>query len=256
VTLTSQLHQQILAILRYDKRDAGVRGRALVRDVPEALLRAGDRLEPSPELPDIGEYENIVKFPMTLVFWRSARDSLVLHRNPLWDSAVGITPTRSLTVDALHTMHLGVMQAWAKVVSWLLLDNGHWAPFATTQDERNSVGATRMRHELAAFCKKHKENLQYPNDFTMKMLGTRADPKMKLSGAETWSYLLFCIWCLEVHAEGLGQPGSALREAGECLKQIHEMSRADTGVVAATQQQARLSVAHTGNPNRSARTSM
>jgi hypothetical protein len=53
VTLDERLRTRCCDHLKYDRRKDGSRGLALVSHVPELGLRAGDRLEPSPRLPDV-----------------------------------------------------------------------------------------------------------------------------------------------------------------------------------------------------------
>ena len=57
------MHTKPLVLLKYDKRSDGARGRAVVADVPMLRLRAGDRLEPSDELRDIGEWDDWAPAP-------------------------------------------------------------------------------------------------------------------------------------------------------------------------------------------------
>ena len=39
--------------------------------LPTGRLEAGDRLEPCPELEDVGDFDNIDDFPTRVLFWRS-----------------------------------------------------------------------------------------------------------------------------------------------------------------------------------------
>eukprot|EP00969_Alexandrium_andersonii_P311087 13745657-Alexandrium_andersonii.AAC.1 len=103
----------LVGLLRFDKRSSGGKGLCLVSDVPSLKLRAGDRLEPSAELPDIGRFSTLKEYPVVATFWRSADQSLVQHRCPLFDPALGILPYQSLVVDELHALHLGVYQEYA-----------------------------------------------------------------------------------------------------------------------------------------------
>ena len=70
-------HKLLCRLLRYDKRQSGSRGRALTEDVPQYALRAGDRLEPSIGMPDIGRLEEVTTFPLQLVCWRRSEETLV-----------------------------------------------------------------------------------------------------------------------------------------------------------------------------------
>jgi hypothetical protein len=72
-------------------------------------LAKGWRLEPTATLPDVSNFENIVQFPATVLFWAPQEESWVKHRNPLLDPEIGIG-LRSFAVDFLHTLNLGIYQ--------------------------------------------------------------------------------------------------------------------------------------------------
>eukprot|EP00969_Alexandrium_andersonii_P292458 12925997-Alexandrium_andersonii.AAC.1 len=55
--------RKIEKLLRYDKRPDGARGRALLSDIPEMKLKAGDRLEPFAGLRDVSAFEGLEEFP-------------------------------------------------------------------------------------------------------------------------------------------------------------------------------------------------
>ena len=50
-----------------------------------------------------------------------------------------------------------------------------------------------------------QEQLTVPNDITLKMLGTEAQPKWRFSGAETWTMLLFLTDLVRKHQDALGR---------------------------------------------------
>lgn len=243
VHVTEALHKAIALCLRYDKRKNGSHGRALVRDIEGTPLRAHDRLEPSEVLPDVGQFESLRSFPARLVFWRPSKQTLVLHRNPLWDVRLGITPVRTLTVDALHTFNLGVMQSFCKVAAWKLLDGTQWGEVSASSEERIRVAVQCMRADLQVFYQKHKracpgEQLTQANDLTVKMLGTRSRPQIKLSGAETYGFLLYVVDALKKFRSNLGGDCSNLVEAGDCLVTIQRLSHKAAGKVPPRIQQA------------------
>ena len=56
----------------------------MTADLPEYGLRAGDRLEPSKNVPDVGAFfVFIVAFPVVVLFWRATMETSARHRNPL-----------------------------------------------------------------------------------------------------------------------------------------------------------------------------
>ena len=111
LVIDKQSHRAIRTRLRYDRKDKGCHGRCLVEDVPVLGLKAGDRLEPSVALPDIGrQFDNLTLFPFPVTFWRSSEQTWVYHRLPLWSERAGFTHDLAMGVDWLHTLSLGVYQ--------------------------------------------------------------------------------------------------------------------------------------------------
>ena len=88
---------QVARCLKYDKKKQGSHGRALQRDFPALGLLAGDRVEPSPQLPNVALLEEVVT-PAEVVFWRPSMETMARHRNPLLDLTIGIT-TRIICGD-------------------------------------------------------------------------------------------------------------------------------------------------------------
>ena len=68
VRCCAALHNTLLALLFYDFAKNGSHGRALAADVAGTPLKAGDRLEPSDELPYTADLDKVNKFPINLVF--------------------------------------------------------------------------------------------------------------------------------------------------------------------------------------------
>ena len=100
VTVDGLMRNRIVGLLHYDKKDNGSRGRALSNlGVPEIGLCMGDRLEPHPGMLDVAELDTapIPENGLRILFWRRTEESLCLHRCPLFDGEIGITPTK--TVD-------------------------------------------------------------------------------------------------------------------------------------------------------------
>ena len=123
VTLTSAAqHRRLLDLLHYDSRPTGSLGRSLLQDFDELNLKVGDRLEPCNLLVDVGEqFNSLTEFPRTVLFWRPSEQTLCLHHCPLFDPLLGLSPTRSIALDTLHTLNLGVMNSLCKEVVWFFL---------------------------------------------------------------------------------------------------------------------------------------
>eukprot|EP00974_Lingulodinium_polyedra_P079769 7723646-Lingulodinium_polyedra.AAC.1 len=73
----------IKALLRYDKRRAGARGRCLMQDIPSLGVEAGDRLEPQLGLVDISQFEEL-SVPCEVILWRQPNETIAKHRCPLF----------------------------------------------------------------------------------------------------------------------------------------------------------------------------
>jgi hypothetical protein len=113
------------------------RGRALSSPVPELNLRAGDRIEPGFDverpgalLIDPAKLETR-PVPFEVVFWRSDFDSsgrmmnAVSRRNPIFNlAALGTSISRTVALDSLHLVYLGVCARLISVILWrVILDN-------------------------------------------------------------------------------------------------------------------------------------
>ena len=205
------------------KQLGGARGRALTTDLPELGLRASDRLEPSPTLPDIGSLEHETA-PIDVVFWRRSEESLVRNRNSFWKASIGINAANHLTVDVLHCLHLGVMNRWCRMAFWTIFTSG----------ALGSVGSSE--HGLVACClalrasmeawhtKRHKdfpdEELTKLSDLVPAMFGKEGTPKCKTKGAETWTCLLFLIHECERLKGRLGPDWQRVRCGGQALEEM------------------------------------
>jgi hypothetical protein len=216
----------IVQFLRYDKRKQGSAGRALVRNiiVNGANLKANDRLEPSVELPDIGELENLEVFPVSIVFWRPQNETLTRHRNPLFDEELGITPKRSLVIDILHAFFLGILLVWCRFVLWRLILAGAYGHAGMNYENFGAVVLV-LRSNLMRFYSRYEslhkgEKLTRVSDMVPKMLGEPNDQKLKTKGAETWGICVFLIAELEQKKEFLGDDGTRLLHAGHQLEQM------------------------------------
>ena len=198
-------HEMLCRLLRYDKRKDGSHGRALIQDVPNYRLLAGDRLEPCNGLRDVGEFDMLKEFPAQLVFWRVSEETLCQHRCPLWDVRLGLTPSLILGIDMMHTLHLGVMQEFAKEAVWVLLRANLWAPApGLTEEERVDNNLVLLRNLLWSWYRERsqrhpKENLRRLQDLTRKMVGTNNNRRMKTKAAETWGFTLFLTETMHEH---------------------------------------------------------
>ena len=74
----------VLGRLRFGRRADGARVLTLAQPIPELGVRADDRLEPTESLPDVSLLADLpftVGGFVSVVFWRSASDTLTRRRN-------------------------------------------------------------------------------------------------------------------------------------------------------------------------------
>ena len=75
------------------------------QDVRTLVLREGDRIEPTVQLPNVAAFRDLQLAPhasYSAVFWRRSEETLTLPRNPMFDDSLGVAFHLVLTVDALH----------------------------------------------------------------------------------------------------------------------------------------------------------
>lgn len=201
VSVTQEHHTLLKKILRYDKRPSAKGGLVLTRGYPPLKLAAGDRLDQNDALPDTGSFFEIVTFPITLVFWRAARETLVNYRCPLWDASLGLTADATIALDLLHAYYLGPLQTWSRDVLWLLLSSGSFGGHQT-EHEKLVVGLSVIKHELFKFYREYDQ--RHPNapltrvsNLTPKMLGIGGGrKKLKTKAMETLGIARFLVHML------------------------------------------------------------
>ena len=221
VALDASAHQSIIdAGLQYDKRRDGSKGRRLLEHVPRLGLCAGDRLEPSVLLPNVAKFESLNAFPVLVSFWRCSNETMARHRNPLFCTALGLSPHSCLTVDFLHSLFLGVMHVYCRHVLWFLIEKGVWGRMAT-EEETVQVVAIALRHELNQWYK--RRHAERPTekltrvDLTRSKIGDFGDRKLKTKAAETYGILHFLLHTMDGRAARLGAQGARHKAAGQAL---------------------------------------
>ena len=233
VEVTHALVPEINRLLHYDKRKDGALGRALQKDFPQCGLKMHDRLEPTASLPDVALFHKLCPKPgdkTTVLFWRRSHETLCLRRCPLWDPSIGLTPTRVIVLDVLHTLFLGVMNMFVCVAIWRMIKSGIWGKMQSTATEAMQVFVMTLRSNLMGWYRQYRRlhpeaDLTEVADFTPGMLGTETKPHLKVKGAECYGLLLFIIEMYEVHKNTLGQDGERLLLAGKALESFVAIQR-------------------------------
>ena len=96
-------------LLESDMRKDGPRGLALLVSVPALGLDKGDRLDPTCSHSGITEVAAETN-PHNVMFWQRSKESLVLHRNPPLNPALGLDLPAVVALDLMHTFCLGIHQ--------------------------------------------------------------------------------------------------------------------------------------------------
>lgn len=232
------IHGRLLGLLVYDRRPNGRRGRVLSEDFQSLGLKAGDRLEPTHQLPDVAAFDQVAEFPATFTFWRVGNESLTRHRNPLFNGGARITPEH-LAVDALHTLNLGVYKEFCTTALWELILNDAWG----TGDKNKAVlvesSVRHCRSELFAWYKKQKQDrpteiLYELQNLTEKMLGNPTQRTLATKAAETGTLLEFCTDMVEQYSAKLGAGAKPLLEMGKALVRMRALMRTQPRVMPPT----------------------
>ena len=214
---------RIAGALEYDRRRCY--GRVLQDDLPELGLRKNWRLEPSRFLSDIGALDDFCipgQFPaggLTLVFWDVSRESHTRHRNPVFGARTGVS-VAACSVDELHTMHLGVFQDYVATAMWRMIQADVWHVGGNDASAHHRSGQ-RIRTELFNWYKQQrKDNPARPcyeiQDFSLGVLGTVDNPKLRAQAAESGTLLYFAVDQVAQFAGMLDDSG-ALLHAGRAL---------------------------------------
>ena len=240
VWVTEEVRGAIMGIgeLFYDKRERGYGGRALRNDVvisDQLTLRAGDRLEPTPELVDVGEFET-KPVPYRAKFWRrrlapdGACMDAVNHRNPLFSEELGTSPERTLAIDTLHTLYSGVIMRFNATAIWAVIESNPW----------QCQGTEEVQHDRTlGLIRAHQENWYKRNDvppdmrlgcLTMAMIGDKEAPELKTKAAETGILLGWAIALLGEHERAVHM-GTELLASGNALASYMELLDASPRVV-------------------------
>jgi hypothetical protein len=216
VVISRADHQALVPLLRFDKRTVGPRGRALVAPYAPLGLQVGDRLEPCPQLRDVGAFEAINVFPANILFWRRAGETRVRHRNPLFDAALGVG-LASIALDALHVLYLGVFKYYCQCVVWdLLNENCYGIPASRTQSEVQQMSVLQIRAELMAWYSTQPAGHTRVEDLCRSMLGSKDEPKLSLKASETKYFCFFIVFMLRAKAHKLSR-GAGLLALGEVM---------------------------------------
>ena len=177
VTATREQQCRLKPLLMYDKREQGSLGLSLSHAFAELGLIKGDRLEPVPDHPDVGEVlSKFGKFAvLALVFWRRGNETFVRRRNPLF-----LVPGLScelMLADVLHCVWLGTAQAWLVAALFVLFDANVFQCDGP-QEVRDQLSILRLRAVMGKWysdCQRCGVDVTSIRKLTLSMLGNRRD---------------------------------------------------------------------------------
>lgn len=221
--ITREDQVRLRAALQYDKKKAGSYGRTFQLDFPELGISKGDRLEPTPTMPNVAFFDD-APVPFTVITWRPTLETGSRHRNPLFDPATGMSPL-SLGIDWLHTLSLGVFQVTLQHVIWDLLEANIYnigGPFSSVFE----LGVARLRQDLFRWYQTEQAQGRVHTrvqQFVPSMLGSATDKQFKLHASETNGFLHFSMTLLDTHGASLGRKHSLYKDAVGSMVKVCEL---------------------------------
>ena len=207
---------RIRACLDYDKRKEGFRGRALDRPLPDFGLHLGDRLEPSPAMPNIGAgFDKHDTFPVKLLFWRRKNETLSRHRNPLFEPETGINPYEVICIDGMHTNSEGTLQQFCSFVVHHCHKHDIWRVGRVIKTNLFVYSMMRLLQDFKKWRNQQSEDIQ-DLVLTTTTFGSVYKPAFHLKAGQTNIFLKFIISLVEEHYYRLPKAGVIL-ECGKSL---------------------------------------
>jgi hypothetical protein len=170
------------------------------------------------------------RFHAECFFWRRVNQTISSRRCPLFCPQAGLT-IESLTVDPLHTLHLGVYKDFCETALWEMILADAWSTGALNQDTLCQVSVQRIRAQLLAWYKMKRkqdpdETLCPLGDLKLSMLGTPLHRCLATKAAETGTLIEFCRDALKTHGlKVLGPCGKPLLAVGEALVKCRNIMR-------------------------------
>ena len=183
-------------------------------------LNPKDRFEPSRHLRNIADFES-APLPLKVTFWRSHQidrkvGDPIHRRNPLFCTLLGMNPHRTMMIDLLHCVHLGVLQEYVSCIIWATLDSNVW----DVRGPRSAVigiGVEYVHNDMKLWFK----NSDVPTScqlgtLTAGMIGTDYKRTLKTKAAETGALLKWAVDVCERFQNKL-EHGPVLKDAGKAL---------------------------------------
>ena len=188
-------------LLQDTRAKSGSHGLTLQASFPQHGLQVGDRVEPSQFLMDWASI--YVSTPEAVVFWRPSAETSVRHRNPLFDSSLGVTLTAAFTPDLMHTWCLGIQQKFLGAILWHILKSDIFEVQGAGSRKGMEDRANKRMQLLSAHLTTWYANFKKSNpdvlvtriqDMNLESLGPATKPSLRAKAHEnTWSSTLCCL---------------------------------------------------------------
>ena len=229
VIVTDEVFPRLRGSMRCDRRttQAGARGYALRAPVPELGLQAGDRLEPSDDMPDHSLFHTTPR-PFRATFWRRGAETSARHRNPVFSEETHLSP-QELMGDWLHACSLGIFQAYLALLLHTLMARNVFRLPGSTKTDWWVLFAARIRANLFAWYKREKRAGKIcteVQEFSAGMMGKQMKGGIGLHGAEANDFLSFAVESLLPSVDGFLEKADLL-EAGRALLTMLRLLRSD-----------------------------
>ena len=218
------------------------------------ILLPGDRLGPSPELPDVMSL-NVVALPITITLWRPRRDfrdrllDRTLHRNPIFKH---MDPDACLAIDSLHTVYYGPIMRWLSATLWRIVLSNPWRIRGSLECILDGCARRVSAHLSCWYVVNNIPHSRRLGELNLTMMGKRGDYSldapshagcvMKTKAAETGDLLPWALELLQSQAGDHVPHRSNLVIAGSSLVQWLEVCR--RGSMVLTAQESQDLVAH------------
>ena len=195
--ITQAQHFAVRKLLVWNKKKGGIRGLSLVADYPPLLLKKGDRLEPWSGCTDVASFARIAasQFPTRVLFWRASLEGMAHHRNPLYDPALGLTPSETSALDWLHTLSLGCFQTYCSFALDCLFKADSWGSKETTQAVCLERNINSFAVDVVSWVKEQNKAGRTLTEPAIKteLFGKPSKPQFKFKGGETNAILEFIV---------------------------------------------------------------
>ncbi len=181
----------------------GMGGRVVKRDlvINGVRLLQGDRVVPSVHLKDMASLDRS-PLPVRVTLWRARKNASdkviddVNNRCPIFATALHASPARSLCVDSLHAVMLGVALRWCGAATWRILLKNSFGVRGTL-NEVFEIGIARLKSDLNRWeAAAGVPNNRRLGQLTLKMCGPRG--KWNLQDA-TFTFTLLTYSRIPVH---------------------------------------------------------